>query len=66
VPAEKPIYTTQDITRFYTEVAAGKWRGRDEERARIDADISRAQHEGRIILQQPRYVPPDPPQGYTR
>ena len=66
MPAERPIYTTQDITRFYTEVAAGKWRNRETERAQIDADISRAQHEGRIILQQPRYVPPEPPQGYTR
>lgn len=64
-PAEKPTYTTEDITRFYTEVAAGKWRARDQERAAIDADIMRAQHEGRII-QNRRFAPPPPPQGFTR
>ena len=65
-PADKPTYTTDDITRFYTEVAAGKWRHRDQERAQIDRDIHQAQHEGRIILTQRRYVPPAPPSGMTR
>lgn len=51
-PADKPVYTAQDITRFYTEVAAGKWRTREAERAAIDADIIAAQHEGRIIPDQ--------------
>jgi len=51
-PADKPVYTAQDITRFYTEVAAGKWRTRDQERAAIDADIIAAQKEGRIIPDQ--------------
>lgn len=64
-PAEKPVYTTEDITRFYTEVAAGKWRARDQERATIDADIMRAQHEGRIITKR-AFAPPPPPQGFTR
>ena len=52
MPADKPVYTAQDITRFYTEVAAGKWRTRDPERALIDADIIAAQREGRIIPDQ--------------
>lgn len=64
-PAEKPTYTTEDITRFYTEVAAGKWRARDQERAAIDADIMRAQHEGRII-QNRRFAAPQAPNGFAR
>lgn len=51
-PADKPFYTAQDITKFYTDVAAGKWRSREAERAAIDADIISAQHEGRIIPDQ--------------
>lgn len=51
-PASKPVYTAQDISRFYTECAAGKWRTREGERAAIDADIIAAQHEGRIISDQ--------------
>jgi len=65
-PAEKPVYSTEDITRFYTEVAAGRWRHREQERAAIDQDIMRAQHEGRIILNQRRFTPPEPPRGMTR
>lgn len=52
MPADKPVYTAQDITRFYTECAAGKWRTREQQRAAIDADIIAAQHEGRIIPDQ--------------
>jgi hypothetical protein len=48
VPAEKPVYTRAFISKFYTDCAAGKWRGRDDERKRIDADISAASIEGRI------------------
>jgi hypothetical protein len=65
-PAEKPVYSTEDITRFYTEVAAGRWRHREQERVAVDADIMRAQHEGRIMLNQRRYTPPEPPRGMTR
>ena len=65
-PADKPVYSTEDITRFYTEVAAGKWRHRDADRAAIDMDIHRAQHEGRILLNNRRFTPPEPPRGYTR
>jgi hypothetical protein len=51
-PTSKPVYTAQDISRFYTECAAGKWRTREADRAAIDADIIAAQHEGRIISDQ--------------
>lgn len=64
-PAEKRVYSTEDISRFYTEVAAGRWRGRDKERGEIDADIMRAQHEGRILLNNRRFTPPDTPKGFT-
>jgi hypothetical protein len=59
MPTDKPVYTAQDITRFYTEVSAGKWRTRDAERASIDADIIAAQHEGRIVLDQRSIRPMD-------
>lgn len=59
-PAEKPVYTSAEITRFYTDVAAGRWRGREQMRAAIDADISAAQHEGRIIIDQRTVLPRDP------
>jgi hypothetical protein len=47
-PVEKPIITRADITRFYTDKAAGRYRGRDDEAARIDAEIITAGREGRI------------------
>jgi len=59
MPTDKPVYTAQDITRFYTEVAAGKWRTREADRAAIDADIIAAQHEGRIIPDQRTVRPMD-------
>jgi hypothetical protein len=65
-PADKPVYSTEDITRFYTEVAAGKWRHRDQERAAIDRDIHNAQHEGRILFNNRRFTPPAAPNGFTR
>lgn len=51
-PTDKPVYSAADITRFYTDVAAGRWRMREPERAAIDADIIAAQREGRIIPDQ--------------
>jgi hypothetical protein len=59
MPADKPMYTAQDISRFYTECAAGKWRTREADRAAIDADIIAAQHEGRIIPDQRTVRPMD-------
>lgn len=47
-PAEKPIITRAQVTQFYADVAAGKYRGRDAERAENEAAIFSAQGEGRI------------------
>lgn len=47
-PAEKPIITRAFITDFYRDSAAGKYRGRDEEKARTEAMIIAATREGRI------------------
>jgi hypothetical protein len=58
-PAEKPVYTTAEITKFYTDVASGKWRGREQHQAAIDADIILAQREGRIIVNQRTQLPVD-------
>jgi hypothetical protein len=63
LPAEKPVYSPQDITRFYTDVAAGRWRGREQQAQAIEADIMVAQREGRIL---PNTSQPAPPAGYTR
>lgn len=46
-PAGK-IYTRQEINQFYKDVALGKYKGRDEEASKIDADIIKANIEGRI------------------
>jgi hypothetical protein len=59
-PAEKPVYTAAEITRFYTDVAAGRWNGRDQQRAAIDQDIMLSQREGRIVSDQRTMLPRDP------
>lgn len=64
-PTEKPMYTAEDISKFFTDCASGKWRHREAERAAIEADIFRAQHEGRVIVSR-RFTPPPPPTGFTR
>jgi hypothetical protein len=47
-PAEKPIITRAQVTQFYADVAAGKYRGRDEEKAKNEAMIFAATAEGRL------------------
>lgn len=47
-PAEKPIITRAEIAAFYADVASGKYRGRDEAKAQVEARIFAAQREGRI------------------
>ena len=42
-PVEKPSFTRQQITAFYADVNAGKFRGRDDEKNRIERDIFEAQ-----------------------
>lgn len=48
-PAEKPFYTPQQVSQFYVDVARGRYRGREAEKAQIEADIHMAQFEGRIL-----------------
>jgi hypothetical protein len=47
-PAEKPIFTRAQIAAFYTNVAAGKYEGREKEKDKTEAQIFSAQQEGRI------------------
>ena len=44
----KPSYSTADIAAFYEDIRKGKYKGRDDERAKIERDIFAAQAEGRI------------------
>jgi hypothetical protein len=63
-PADKPVYTQQQILKFYTDVATGRFGGTEADRAAIDADIIAAQHEGRILVDQRQAA--RPPAGFTR
>lgn len=47
-PVEKPIITPAHISQFYLDVNRGKYRGRDDEKNRIEAEIFAAQRDGRI------------------
>lgn len=49
VPADKPIITRAQVTQFYADVAAGKYRGREAEKLENDAAIVLAANEGRIV-----------------
>jgi hypothetical protein len=43
-------YSPADIKKFYDDVRTGKYKGREQERARIERDIFSAQREGRIAV----------------
>lgn len=47
-PAEKPFITRDQISMFYADVAAGKYRGRDADKKATEEQIFAAQREGRI------------------
>jgi len=47
-PAEKPFFTRANIAAFYANVAAGRYRGKDAEKANLEKQIFEAQREGRI------------------
>ena len=47
-PAEKPSFTRAFITQFYVDVSNKKYVGREDEKNRIERDISDAAREGRI------------------
>lgn len=42
-------YTPEDIKKFFHDVRMGKFKGREQERGRIERDIFAAQREGRIV-----------------
>lgn len=42
-------YTPEDIRKFFNDVRAGKYKGREQERDRIERDIFAAQRENRIV-----------------
>lgn len=47
-PAEKPTFTRAQIAKFYADSAAGKYRGLEAEKNRIEAQIFEAERDGRI------------------
>lgn len=47
-PANKPVLSSQFIETFYKDVARGRYVGREQEAARIEAEINSAAAEGRI------------------
>lgn len=47
-PAEKPIITSAQISRFYADCAAGRYNGRNDEKLKFEKAIFEAQREGRI------------------
>ena len=46
---ESKNYSPADIQKFFDDVRKGKFKGRDEERGRMERDIFSAQREGRIV-----------------
>lgn len=42
-------YSPEDIRKFFDDVRSGKYRGREQERDRVERDIFAAQREGRIV-----------------
>lgn len=47
-PAEKPIFTRAEIAKFYADSSAGRYRGKEAEKDRIEKQIFEAEREGRI------------------
>ena len=47
-PAEKPIISRAQVAAFYADVAAGKYRGKDDAKNKAEAEIFAAQRDGRI------------------
>jgi hypothetical protein len=48
VPVEKPVITRAQISQFYADSAAQKYRGRETEKNQLEAMIFEAEREGRI------------------
>ena len=49
VAGEGKTYTTSDIKKFFEDVRFGRFKGREDERGKIERDIFAAQREGRIV-----------------
>jgi len=49
MPNEGQTYTNEDIKSFFDRVRKGYYKGREDERGRIERDIFAAQREGRIV-----------------
>lgn len=47
-PAEKPIITRAQISQFYNDISAGKYRGKEAEKDRLERMIFDAEKDGRI------------------
>ncbi len=43
-------YSPDDIKKFFNDVRSGKYKGREQERDRLERDIFAAQREGRIVV----------------
>jgi len=49
--AKQPkTYSPDDIKKFFDDVRSGKYKGREQERDRVERDIFAAQREGRIVV----------------
>jgi hypothetical protein len=48
VSGEKKVWGRDEISRFYSDLSKGKYRGREEEADRINRDIVLAPQEGRV------------------
>lgn len=46
--AQTKIWTSAEVDRFYRDCTSGKYKGRDTERAQIDAEIDAAMTSGRV------------------
>jgi hypothetical protein len=46
---QQKTYKTSDVAKFYDNVRKGAFKGREEERGRLERDIFAAQAEGRIV-----------------
>lgn len=48
--SQPKTYSPEDIKKFFNDVRTGKYKGREQERDRIERDIFAAQREGRIVV----------------
>lgn len=46
---EKRTYSSKDISNFFNDVRMGKYKGKEDERGKLERDIFLAQREGRIV-----------------